>query len=124
MDNNLAQSKEEEVKLTNELNSMKNELALADKIKAENFAKVETPINSTNTNTTSVASNKTGSQQLEEKYTNKINITDANNKDNISSVNNQLIAYNKDIDAQIGIYAKRWARNIWCRSLATTKKCL
>ncbi|MBP9068304.1 MAG: hypothetical protein KBG47_02270 [Bacteroidia bacterium] len=101
IETNLAQSKEEEVKLTNELNSMKNELALADKIKTENFAKVETPINSTNTNTTSVASNKTGSQQLEEKYTNKINITDANNKDNISSVNNQLIAYNKDIDAQI-----------------------
>lgn len=101
IETDLAQSKEEEAKITIELNSLKNELALNDKIKTENFAKVENPINSTNTNTTSVASNKTGSQQLEEKYTNKINITDVNNKDNITSVNNQLVAYNKDIDAQI-----------------------
>ncbi len=101
IETDLAQSKEEEVKLTSELASLKNELVLADKIKTENFAKAETNINSTNTNTTSVASNKTGSQQLEEKYTNKINITDANNKDNIISVNNQLAAYNKDVDAQI-----------------------
>jgi hypothetical protein len=98
----LAQSKENESKLTNELASLKNELALTDKVKTENFAKVVPNINATNTSTTgSVASNKTGSQLLEEKYTNKINVTDANNKDNIVSANNQLVAYNKDIDAQI-----------------------
>jgi len=98
----LTQSKQEESKLTNELALLKNELALTDKIKTENFAKVVPNINATNTNTTgSLASNKTGSQLLEEKYTNKINVTDANNKDNIVSANNQLVAYNKDIDAQI-----------------------
>ncbi len=102
IEGDLTQAKQDEKRLTDELNAMKTEMAMVDKIKTENFAKVENNINSTNTNTTSIAGDtRPGSQQLEEKYTNKINVTDANNKDNITSVNTNLISYNKDIDAAI-----------------------
>jgi hypothetical protein len=104
IETDLAQAKEEEAKISNELNAMKTEMAMADKIKTENFAKVENTNNifPSNTNTTGTAADiRPGSEQLEEKYTNKINVTDANNKDNIASANLNLIAYNKDIDAQI-----------------------
>lgn len=103
IDSDLTEAKEEEAKLTNELKAMKDEVALVDKVKNENFAKVGNDILATNTNSGSTDPNDTrpASQQLEEKYTNKINVTDPGNKENIQGVNNQLIAYNKDIDAQI-----------------------
>lgn len=94
----LTQNQELENKLSLELSALKNELALTDKVKNENYAKVETPSASTNT-TQAIA--KTDGQKLEDKYASKINITDPSNKDNISDVNNQLTSYNKEIDALI-----------------------
>lgn len=102
----LNQSKSDESRITQELNTLKNELALADRIKNENIAKVEETKNIENTanptdKTNAVAANKNASEKLNEKYINKIYVTDPNNKDNITDVNKQLIAYNKEIDAQI-----------------------
>lgn len=112
----IAQSEAQETKINIELNALKSELALTDKIKTETIAKVN-PTSNITTNPTNNDSNssinKTGTQQLEEKYASKINITDADNKDNIASVNKQLVSYNKDIDNQI---TKNKA------SLAKTKK--
>lgn len=98
VETSLTQSQEQENKITQELNALRNELALTEKIKNENFAKVETPVATTNTST---AIEKSNDKQLEDKYASKINVTDPTNKDNIKGANDNLIAYNKDIDALI-----------------------
>ncbi len=85
-----AQGKEEKASAT--LNANKDELAVADKIKTENIAKVE-PVVEKNVN-----ENPTTSKQLEEKYYGKTSIGDQNNLDNITEVNNNLKNYNKEID--------------------------
>ncbi len=108
----IAQNNIELKKLNDELTALKNELDLATKIKNETIAAAKTTsINNTannnientnaiNTNTSNVAntSQKITDKTLEEKYKDKITVTDVNSAENIKEVNNQLANYNKEID--------------------------
>ncbi|MBL7921896.1 MAG: PD40 domain-containing protein [Bacteroidia bacterium] len=108
----IAQNNTELKKLNDELAALKNELDLATKIKTETIAAAKTTsINNTainnientnaintNTSTSSNATQKITDKTLEEKYKDKITVTDVNSADNIKEVNNQLANYNKEID--------------------------
>ncbi len=111
----IAQNNIELKKLNDELAALKNELELTTKIKTETIAAAKTNSinnNSTATNTNSIAINnntttasnatqKINDKVLEEKYKDKILVTDVNSAENIKEVNNQLINYNKEIDLAI-----------------------
>lgn len=130
-------SAEEESNLAADYNSAKNRLGLTEKIKSEDFAKVEEPVTViTPTVDASAPNNKiavnSASKQLEEKYADKIAISNSDDKNQIQESNKQLNAYNKEIDAQINKLKKDLAatnkaeakKNITneIKSLETTKK--
>jgi len=110
----IAQNNTELKKLNEELAALKNELDLATKIKTETIAAAKTnTINnntaSTNENSAAINSNtaaanasqKITDKVLEDKYKDKIVVTDANNVENIQNVNKQIASYNKEIDLAI-----------------------
>ncbi len=91
--------------LKNELAGLNEQLALANKIKNENIAATKTntvigsnTILATNTNE---AKNTPITQALQDKYKDKIVITDNTNKTNINQSTTELKNFNKEIDAAI-----------------------
>ncbi|MBA3682492.1 MAG: PD40 domain-containing protein [Bacteroidetes bacterium] len=114
-ENQITQNTVELKKLNDELTALKNELELATKIKTETIAASKTnSINNTgndnnsnanaintNTSNTATASQKITDKILEEKYKDKITVTDVNSSENIQEVNKQLANYNKEIDLAI-----------------------
>ncbi|MEO6302735.1 MAG: hypothetical protein ABIP51_06150, partial [Bacteroidia bacterium] len=113
----IAQNVAEIKKLNDELAALKNELELATKIKTETIAEskanaIATNTVNTNANTNGINTNTTTSSTpnvlqkitdkvLENKYKDKIAVTDVNSVDNITSSNKQLLLYNKEIDNAI-----------------------
>lgn len=106
-------SEQEENKLALELNSIKNQMAYAEKIKTEDFAVVNTqPIKET-VSSGSLAANANNisvSKQLEEMYSGRTIVSNNNDKSAIEETNKQLVNYNKDIDQQITNLKKELAK--------------
>ncbi|MDP1800288.1 MAG: hypothetical protein Q8L81_02970 [Bacteroidota bacterium] len=111
----VAQNQVEIKKLNDELATLKNELDLATKVKTETIAAAKTnAINTntagstgttsaigTNTSVTATAANKITDKVLEDKYKDKIAVTDVNSPQNYIESNKQILSYNKEIDAAI-----------------------
>lgn len=112
----VSQNSENIKKLNDELAALKSGLDLATKIKTETIAasKTNTITNNTsnnptdnatsiNSNTTTIAkiSQQISNKVLEDKYKDKIAVTDVNSIDNIKESNKQIANYNKEIDAAI-----------------------
>ena len=110
----IAQNNVELKKLNDELAALKNELDLATKIKTETIAASKNSINNTtntnnentnaintNSSTTSASSQKITDKILEQKYKDKITVTDVNSSENIQEANKQLTSYNKEIDLAV-----------------------
>lgn len=117
----IAQNQTEIKKLTDELTALKDGLSLATKIRTETIAVAKT--NSIEANTNNPAENSTAiginatvannntqkitDKTLEDKYKDKIAITDNTNLQNIQESNKQLANYNKEIDAVIANNKKK-----------------
>jgi hypothetical protein len=111
----IAQNETEIKKLNDDLAALKNGLDLATKIKTETIAAAKTnAINTnttgstgttsavgTNTSVTATAANKITDKVLEDKYKDKIAVTDVNSPQNYIESNKQILNYNKEIDAAI-----------------------
>ena len=142
----VAQNETEIKKLTDELTALKDGLSLASKIKTETIAAPKT--NTINTNSASLTENssaintnsnsvvntsqKITDKVLEDKYKDKIAVTDNNNPQNIKESNKQIANYNKEIDAAIANNKKELLKaktpenkqqiNNEIKQLETTKK--